>query len=441
MKKRDLKNRITEAFESETPDLRAKILASCEKEEQLPATAPAAQVIETPARRPNYNMIFKRVAACAICLMLFISGLSIGLFIPNGDGGKVTPTDAETFVYLDVNPSIELRMDNENKVVECLAANEDAETILAGLKLEGVDMNTALTAIVGSMYVNGYLTEDSNSILISVDGKDEETTDTLLSDITSKINTVFENSGLECSIVAQRVEVDDDLKQRAQENGVSVGKMHLVDKMVGGMDDFDAEDAPELADMSIKDLNLIYSTRPNKGGENDPFGKDISSGDIGGVVKQDDALTLLLAAIEIDMAEVEWFRVQAKPQNRKMVYNVSIRVKGDATAYEFEVDCQTGEVVKIDTNMPNINLPGNSGGAPRSGTLPDEYEPNNQNTGDPSSGDGVQNVPSPDENEGEPQQGGKQSDDTTINGGQSNDDSNTSGEMPQSNVWDTPNQP
>ncbi len=47
--------------------------------------------------------------------------------------------------------------------------------------------------------------------------------------------------------------------------------------------------------MSIKDLNLIYSTRPDKGGENDPFDKDIASGDIGGVVKQDDALTLLLS--------------------------------------------------------------------------------------------------------------------------------------------------
>ena len=440
MKKRDLKNRITEAFESEKPNIRAKILASCEKEEQLPATASASQVIETPVRRPNYNMIFKRVAACAICLMLFISGLSIGLFIPRGDGGTVTPTDAETFVYLDVNPSIELRMDNENKVINCLAANEDAETILAGLKLEGVDMNTALTAIVGSMYVNGYLTEDSNSILISVDGKDEKTVDALLFDITSKINTVFENSGLECSIIAQRVEVDDDLQQRAQENGVSIGKMHLVDKMVGGMDDFNTEDAPELADMSIKELNLIYSTRPNKGGENDPFGKDISSGDIGGVVKQDDALTLLLAAIDIDRTEVEWYRVQAKPQNRQMVYNVSIRVKGDATTYELEVDCQTGEVVKIDTNMPNTNPSGNSGGAHQSGTLPDEHESSNQNTGAPSSGDGVQNAPSSDENGGK-QQGGKQSNDTTINGGRSNDDSNTSGEMPQSNVRDTPNKP
>ena len=92
--------------------------------------------------------------------------------------------------------------------------------------------------------------------------------------------------------------------------------------------------------------------------------------------------------------------------DKKLEQSGSIRVKGDATTYEFEVDCQTGEVVKIDTNMPNINLPGGHGGTPQSGTLPGEHEPNNQNTVIPNSGDGVQNVPSPDENEGEPQQGG-----------------------------------
>ncbi len=383
MKRRDLKNKITEAFEAEAPNLRSKILASCEKEAQLPVTASSVQVKKEPVKRPNYTMMFRRIAACALCLVLFISGLSIGLFIPNGIGDTVASGDAETFVYIDVNPSIELQMDGESKVVECLAVNEDAKAILAGLKLEGVDMNTALTAIVGSMYVNGYLTEDSNSILISVDRKNDEATDTLLSDITGKINTVFKNSGLECSIIAQKVNVDDNLKQRASENGVSVGKMHLVDKMVG-TDDFNAEDASDLADMSIKELNLIYSTRPNKGDGNDPFNNDISSGDIGGFVGQDDALTLLLAELEVERSELEWHRVKAKPQhnngNRQMVYHVSIRIKGDTATYDFEVDCKTGEVVKIDHDMPAVNTPGGSGGTPQSGTLPGTHGQNKDNT-------------------------------------------------------------
>lgn len=379
MKKRDLKNRITEAFKAESPDLSARILASCSKEPQLPASAFEMQLVESPMKRPNYNVIFKRVVACAICLVLFISGLSIGLLIPNGDN-NIVHSDVETFVYLDVNPSIELRMDDKNNVVECLAGNEDAEAILLGLKLEGVDMNTALTAIVGAMYVNGYLIENSNSILISVDAKDDETTESLLADITNKINTVFEKNSLECSIIAQSVDVDDELEQRALKSGVSVGKMHLVDKMVGKMDEFNSEDASELVDMSIKELNLIYSTRPNKGEEDDPFGKDVSSGEVSGFVNQKDALTLLLTAIEVNQNCIEWYRVQAKPQhqngNRQMVYNVSIRLKDDTVTYEFEVDCQTGEVVKIDTNMPNINFSDGHGGASQIETTPNSPEQN-----------------------------------------------------------------
>ena len=379
MKKRDLKNRITEAFKAESPDLSARILASCSKEPQLPASAFEMQLDESPMKRLNYNVIFKRVVACAICLVLFISGLSIGLLIPNGDN-NIVRSDVETFVYLDVNPSIELRMDDENNVVECLAGNGDAEAILLGLKLEGVDMNTALTAIVGAMYVNGYLVENSNSILISVDAKDDETTESLLADITNKINTVFEKNSLECSIIAQSVDVDDELEQRALKSGVSVGKMHLVDKMVGKMDEFNSEDASELVDMSIKELNLIYSTRPHKGEEDDPFGKDVSSGDVSGFVNQKDALTLLLTAIEVNQNCIEWYRVQAKPQhqngNRQMVYKVSIRLKDDTATYEFEVDCQTGEVVKIDTDMPNINFSDGHGGASQIETTPNSPEQN-----------------------------------------------------------------
>ncbi|MBP3437468.1 MAG: hypothetical protein J6K61_06160 [Clostridia bacterium] len=404
MKKRSLKNKITAAFASETPSLQSKILASCEKEAQLPASVPAEKVIQSPASRPQFNMMLKRVAACAVCLMLFLSGLGVGLFVPRGE--VATLGDAETFVYLDVNPSIELQMDNQNRVVKCLAKNEDAEAILASLKLESVDMDTALSAIVGSMYVNGYLTEDSNSILISVDAKNDEKTNTLLSDITGKINTVFQNTGMECSIIAQSVKVSEELKQRAEDNGVSVGKMYLVDKMVEDMDDYDEEDAPDFADMSIKELNLIYSTRPKKEDEGDAFDKDVSSGSVGGFVKQDEALDLLLAAINVSEDDVRWYLVRAAYQRengeRKMVYKVSLWLKDTILPYEFEVDCKTGEVVKADSNLPNFNPSGENGEGSQPSQNPEEDE-NDRQHGQGSDGNGgTQSSPSHDNNEGFP---------------------------------------
>ena len=374
MKKRDLKNKITEAFSSETPDILSKIIDSCEKETQV--TDFSAERVPSNAKHRNFNIILKRITLCAVCLMLFVSGLSVGLLIPEKDGPD-TVGAAETFVYLDVNPSIELQMNGENTVIECIATNTDAEIILSDLKLRGVDMNTALTAIVGSMYVNGYLTESSNSILVSVDSENSNKAETLLTSITDKINTVFEKTELSCSIIAQSVKVDEALRQRAKDNGVSVGKMHLVDKMVSGMDDFDDVDAPELADMSIKELSLIYSTRPekdNKEEQDDPFEKDVSVGNVGGFVAQADALASLLGVIGTDTENIEWYQVQAKPQrtdgSRQMVYSISIRFKNNAITYLFELDCQSGEVIKMDVSLPDFGIHG--GGHPSSPSPEDE---------------------------------------------------------------------
>ena len=361
MRKRDLKKIIYNSFGKETPDLKDKILASCEKECQEP------KAVRVPApKKQRYYPIIKRIAVAVICLALFISGLSFGMLIPKrADTPTLAVADTETLVFLDVNPSIELKIDKNNAIIECIGANEDAKIILSGLKLDGVDMNTALTAIVGSMYVNGYLSADSNSILVSVDTKDEGTLDSLLTDISSKINGVFEKSGLTCSIVAQSVEVDDDLKQRANEHGVSVGKMHFVEKMVSGMDNYGDEDARVLADMSINELNLIYSTRPDKGTENDPFGKDVSHGDVGGFVKGEDALEILLAMLEIDKNQVKWYTSHAKYQQkdgkRQLIYKISVRFTDDESTYEFEVDCNTGEIVKIDHDMPGFTVPDGDG--------------------------------------------------------------------------------
>ncbi len=337
MKKQDLKFKVSEAFRADTPKLRSAILASCEKEEQLPAPS------EAPKERkiqgfPVFFVTYKRAVAAALCLVLFVSGLSVGLF-----GSNRGTSGGATSVYLDVNPSIELRINDDDTVTECLTVNEDADVILANLKLVGVDMNTALTAIVGSMYMNGYLSEDSNSILVSVDTENAERRELLLTDIADKISSVLEKSGIECSIIAQSIETSDDLTQRAIQNGVSVGKMFLIDKMIGGMDEFENADANKLSGMSIKELNSIYSARPNKGTEDDPFGNDISVESITEVMEPGNFFTMLLDELEADISDVEWYQIQVGRQDGRMVYMVSIRFYGDPSTYEFTVNFENNK--------------------------------------------------------------------------------------------------
>ena len=113
MRKRDLKKIIYNSFGKETPDLKDKILASCKKECQEP------KAVRVPApKMQRYYPIIKRIAVAAICLALFISGLSFGMLIPKrADTPTLAVADTETLVFLDVNPSIELKIDKNNATV------------------------------------------------------------------------------------------------------------------------------------------------------------------------------------------------------------------------------------------------------------------------------------------------------------------------------------
>ena len=224
MDKRHLKQKIIDSFRTETPDMQSRIISSCETEEQEEPDGKSPYLC-LPKKHFFFSSVFKRSALAAACLLLFLFGFGLGVLVPDNSDAIIPPApqSAETFVYLDVNPSIELRLNSENTVLECIAANADAKAIVSNLTLNNVNMNTALTAIVGSMYINGYLSTESNSILVSVDSSDVNKTDALLLSITESINTVFEKSELECSIIAQSLKVDDTLKNKAAENEISVG--------------------------------------------------------------------------------------------------------------------------------------------------------------------------------------------------------------------------
>ena len=344
MKRRTLERKIFEAYKAETPDLINNIVKSCENEDQESASVVSRDSI-CFTQRFDTGLVLKRVCAAAACFVLFVFGMLLGR-ITQTDEGTVAARTAETFVYFDVNPSIELQMDGENKVVECLAGNADAEVVLSGLALDGVDMNTALTALVGSMYVNGYLTENSNSILISVETADSEKESMLLSDIAAKINSVFEKSAMECSIIAQSVKVDDSLKQRAQENGISVGKMHLLDKMAEGFGGLSENAIKKLSELSISDLNLIYLQKPFDGLTQM---EEFVSGAVNVAVSSEEAINSVLVEMGKSSDDVECYRVFFLPSSTgeyKVVYAVLVKLYDDKTIYKYEVDCQTGAVVK-----------------------------------------------------------------------------------------------
>ncbi|MBQ9084058.1 MAG: hypothetical protein IJY24_00200 [Clostridia bacterium] len=339
MKEQELKDIISDSFIALAPNGLERLLEECAETKQCEGCGD-----KLPKRRNIFLSLFRGAIAIAVCVALFACGIMIGSYsFTDGVLG-----DTESVVYLDVNPSVEIKVDGQKRVVEVIAGNNDAIEVLEGLRLEGVEMNTAVTAVVGAMYLNGYFSDSTNSVLVSVDSCSDEQGEILLTNITEQINKVLGSAGIECSIIAQSLRVDDNLRERAQEQGVSVGKMHLVDRMIGGIEHLEQKDATELADMSIKELNLIYSTRPERNDGNDPFDKDISSGTVAGFIDEDEAVELAIEALELDSTQIEWVRVHAGPEgkgeSRRMVYGILVGLKNNGGIYEAKVDCIDGKV-------------------------------------------------------------------------------------------------
>jgi len=77
-----------------------------------------------------------------------------------------------SIVSIDVNPSIELVINEKEIIKDVKVNNEDGNKILSNIKLNNVDLNTGINAIIASMLKEGYIDELKNSILITVENKD-----------------------------------------------------------------------------------------------------------------------------------------------------------------------------------------------------------------------------------------------------------------------------
>ena len=176
MNDRELDMRVREAFDTlEVPDaLRQRTL---EAYDELAATQvadkPELHVVSSseaaPSRASRKVRRARLMSALAACLVL---GLAvIGIFrvgtAPVGSGDSTVPvavlsdTAVTAFVDIDINPSIELQLNDSNQVVAVEGVNEDGRSVLAAIELEGLSYEEALSALTSSEALAPYLNDDA----------------------------------------------------------------------------------------------------------------------------------------------------------------------------------------------------------------------------------------------------------------------------------------
>ena len=250
-----MEQRLAAALEKTAPDDMSGVLSRCE--------ARKGTVIPMTTKRTANRKWTTLVAAC-LAVMLLCGG---GIFYQQAHA-------VASVVSLDVNPSIELKVSRNEKVLVCTPLNEDAKAILAdmsnGADLKGAKLDVAVNAIVGSLVRNGYLDSISSAIMISVEDKDTARAEKLQRELTSAVDGVLQTSEAKAAVLTQTLTQDAAREQQARENNISSGKAALVNRVlaINPALKFDA-----LAKLSVEELKDLAEA----GAPAMPIGKDAAA--------------------------------------------------------------------------------------------------------------------------------------------------------------------
>ena len=250
-----MEQRLASAVEKTAPNDVNGVLSRCDERK--------GTVIPMTTKKTTKKRWTTLAAAC-LALVLLGGG---GIFYQQAHA-------VASVVSLDVNPSIELKVNRSEKVLSCTPLNDDAREILAGMDggadLKGAKLDVAVNAIVGSLVRSGYLDSISSAIMISVEDKNTTRAEKLQRELTSAVDGVLQTSAAKASVLTQTLTQDAAREQQARENNISTGKAALVNRVLALNPSlsFDA-----LAALSVEELKDLAEA----GAPAMPIGKDAAA--------------------------------------------------------------------------------------------------------------------------------------------------------------------
>lgn len=353
----DIEWELCEALDHAVPDVKDEILRRCAEEHFSEDRIVPMNFDSRPRRRRIYWQSYTAVAA----IVLLLINIGIGLVRDRAQNR------VETIIGLDVNPSIELSVNAQDRVVAVTAVNADANIVLSGMELTGSTTNVAVNAILGAMYKQGYLGASSNSILISVDNKNEEVSREIETRLIEDINETLQSYSLEAAILSQTVmTVDDTVTQTATNYEMSQGRTILIQKIIDNNPYYTFE---ELSQLTINELNLLLNSQNVEVQTVTVVGVASEGSYIG----QDAAVETVLSQFTGNRDALKDLYVDIGVLNARMVYGVSYLYEG--VIYIYKVDALTGEIVVSSVDYPVTDVPPTAditapaGGSDASGTV------------------------------------------------------------------------
>ena len=329
MPKNDIEQRLQRAVEQTTPDVLQQVLERAHMDE--------SNIIEfkPPEKRRAPRIGMRRgLMGIAAALVIFCSGCFYQM-------------QFATFARLsvDVNPSVQLAINRQDRVISATPANDEARQILGDMNLRGVGTDVAINALIGAMVKGGFINDTNNSVLISVDAPGDRAGKHLRDIAVSAANDTLGDRG---AVLSQLYQSDAELDQLSRTYQTSLGKAELIRQLIALNP---ALTFDMLRDLSVHELIMLAASKRLP-----PKGVSVSGSlNEPGYIGKDMAIETALGELGLQRHELDDLTCEMDYEHGRMVYEVEA-VLG-SHEFEYTLDALTGEVLEWESEWvhPDIN--------------------------------------------------------------------------------------
>lgn len=350
----ELERRLRTALDHAAPNDLEGVLSRCETGKGT--VIDMTNAVETKKKKRRWAPL-----AAAACLALVLVGGGGGYYYYSANNAVAS------LVSLDVNPSIQLEVNKNEKVLSATPMNDDGAEILDGMDLKGTQADVAMYAIIGSLLQHGYVDELANSILITVEDDDQARGEKLQQELTAQADAALANAQVNGAVLAQTLQNSEELSQKAQEYGISTGKAALIQAIVAGSNN--TKTFEDLVGLSINELNLLYTAQAPLEGQTSGNEQNTGAANAAPITTSGSASQSAYIGLEaakeaalkhagVSASDATFVEAEYDYDDGRMVYEVEFHVKG--TEYDYEIDAQTGAVVKYKNEQNGANTSGSS---------------------------------------------------------------------------------
>lgn len=214
----------------------------------------------------------RKFCAIALSALMLVSGGMLSACgqseKPDSSGGGYTggdtpvTYDTQAYVNLDINPSIELVVDENGKVLTVRGGNEDGLVLLYGEdSLKGKDVEKAIEIITKLAIEYGYIDENNTVIDTIVSSGDSEFAQSILSKVNTKVTATADSLGMTVttdgegaySLVRKMEELKKEFPNNAAVQNVTIEKMRLA-LSVSETGDISLDAAVALSDEALVEM-------------------------------------------------------------------------------------------------------------------------------------------------------------------------------------------